>query len=179
MPIWSVPVTFPEGLTTGARNSQKTAASVIDECQRGLIHLAGARKTYVPLFCFPRVFEKNEFYYPFIRKQNWTREATLHIIYSTLTDTDYWTLEVGDYAGTKARSVDPTAFDSVEASSEVSIPIEVGLGAYNDHTSGSGNLSLSIQFVLAYRDNYYSSLPQQLTVYSAIIEMEPMTEISI
>jgi len=172
----SIPQSFPVGLTTGGLNGQPTKASVIEECYRGLLHLTGARKPNIPLFCGVRVFTHvdNPSFTILIRREFYSKAGTLYLFYSTLNNTDIWRLEVTDYVGTKittlGSSVTNTAMDSLEGS----VAIDIGPGLVDDHTLNSGDLSLTIFFSLASRDPAYADTQENIQIYSAIIEVDPM-----
>lgn len=174
MPTIQIPQKIPRGLNVGAVNGQKTAATVIDNIVKGCHHLVGARKAPIPLFCSPRTISTPYTFVTSLRREFYTRNATLYLTYSTYTYTDYWDLTLGDYTGTKTYFMQPTSTDTLTGSYEFAALFDIG-----GNLNTTGDLYFSIQLTFLRRDDFFKADPQQLTIYSAIIEVDDNSELTI
>lgn len=175
-----VPRKIPSGLDIGGLNGQRTSSTVISNIANGCYHLVGARKPPIPLFCSPRVITSGTTYPCLLRREFFSQNAVLYLTYSTYGYSDYWTLTLSDFTGvgSKINFLQPTSSDTVEGSFEVACEFDMGNGDGADHTLNSGNLDFTMEFTFNRRDDFFKGDPQQMTLYSAIIEVDDMTEIT-
>jgi hypothetical protein len=168
------PPEFPVGLSRGALNGQAADATVVEQIERAIAHLAGVRRQSIPLWCHPRTIDTSANYVMRFRRPSWTAAATLRVIYDTITPWDWWTMSIS--IGSVSVALQPSpAYGSVSGAVEAALTFELGSGV----SAAVADVDATLSFTWSRRDPALTgAFAKAATLYSASLAIEPMPEIS-